>query len=222
MQTTLLIPTLNEIDGVKATLPRIDRGWVDEIIVVDGRSTDGTVEYCKENGYSVYTQKGKGYGAALSEAIQVAQGSIIVDFYPDGNAVPEQIPELIAKVREGYDLVVGSRYKDGAVSEDDDLLTRVGNWFFTSLVNLLFRASYTDTLVGFRAYRKQSLQTLDLDARGLDWPCQSSIRFLRQGFKVTEIPASEPKRIGGTRKMKPFRTGWQLLRMILRERLRSA
>ena len=185
METTLLRPTLNEIDGVKATLPRIDRNWVDEIIVVDGQSTDGTVEYCKENGYSVYTQKEQGYGAALSEAIQVARGSIIVDFYPDGNAVPEKIPELIAKVREGYDLVVGSRYKDDAVSDDDDVLTGFGNWFFTKLVNLLFRASYTDALVGFRAYKKESLQALNMDATGLDWPCQSPIRFQRRGFKIT-------------------------------------
>ena len=77
-----------------------------------------------------------------------------IEFNPDGNSIPEDIPRIVAKVNEGYDLVIGSRYRDGAKSDDDDWLTAAGNWMFTRIVNLLFGTSYTDVLVGFRAYRR--------------------------------------------------------------------
>ena len=123
------------------------------------------------------------------------------------------------KVNEGYDLVIGSRYLAGAQSDDDDWLTAFGNWLFTTAVNILFGSSYTDVLVGFRAFRRKEALYLALDAPGLSWPCQSSIRFARAGFRVTEIPASEPKRIGGIRKMRPFKTGWEIVKLILRDSL---
>src|SRR5262245_1981747 len=119
MSVSLIAATLNEIEAVKVVLPKIDRTWVDEIIIVDGGSTDGTVEYCKENGYTVYRQRQKGYGAALCEAIELSRGDFIIEFQPDGNSLPQKIPELIAKISEGFDLVVGSRYKDAAKSLDD-------------------------------------------------------------------------------------------------------
>jgi len=149
MTVTLIAPTWNEIEAVKVVLPRIRREWVDEIIIVDGGSTDGTVEFCRELGFRVHTQEARGYGAALREAIAVSTGDYIIEFQPDGNSVPEMIPAMVAKIEEGYDLVIGSRYVPGATSYDDDRLTKVGNRIFTWLVNLLFRARYTDTLIGF-------------------------------------------------------------------------
>ena len=86
MKTSLVAATLNEIEAVQAVLPQIDKSWVDEIIITDGGSTDGTVEYCKEHGYTVVQQKGKGYGSAIQEAVKVAKGDIIIEFPPDGNS----------------------------------------------------------------------------------------------------------------------------------------
>lgn len=219
MKTTVIIPTLNEVDGVRAVLPKINKNWIDEIIIVDGGSKDGTIEYCGKNNYFVHNQKSKGYGLAILEGVRLAQGDIIIEFTPDGSSLPEKIPELISKIHEGYDLVVASRYRDGAVSYDDDFLTKIGNWFFTKLVNLLFRSSYTDVLVGFRACRKKSLESLNMDAPGLSWVAQSSIRFVKQGLRIGEIPADEPARIGGKRKMRPLKTGWEILLCIIREYL---
>ena len=78
MKTTLIACTLNEIEAVQVVLPQIDKSWVDEIIIADGGSTDGTVEYCQEHGYTVMRQHGRGYGAGIREAVKIAKGDIIV------------------------------------------------------------------------------------------------------------------------------------------------
>lgn len=217
LTSTLLLPMLNEIEAAQVIVPQIRKDWVDEIIVIDGGSTDGTVEYVKSQGLRVHTQSARGYGEGMLQGLKLASGDIVVEFTPDGNALPDDIPRIIAKMQEGYDLVVGSRYLGSTKSDDDDWLTARGNWLFTAIVNLLFRAHYTDVLVGFRAFRRDKALNLKLDTPGLSWPCQSSIRFARAGLKVTEIPAREPARIGGVRKMRPFKTGLEICRLIVRD-----
>lgn len=217
MKTTLIAATLNEIEAVQVVLPQIDKSWVDEIIIVDGGSTDGTVEYCRNNGYCILVQQGRGYGAAIRGGVEIAQGDIIIEFPPDGNSLASKIPELIIEVDKGYDLVIVSRYKDHAKSYDDDVMTALGNRMFTFLTNKLFGTSYTDVLVGFRAYRKEAFTKLQLDTEGLSWPAQSAIRFAGYEFRVGEIAGDEPPRIGGQRKMKIFKTGFEILFLILRE-----
>jgi glycosyltransferase involved in cell wall biosynthesis len=218
MKVTLLIPTLNEIDGMKAIMPRIKREWCDQIVIVDGGSTDGTIEYAKEQGYFVYMQKNPGFLSAYTEALPYIEGDIIVTFSPDGNSIPELIPQLIDKMREGYDMVIVSRYLGKAKSEDDDPITAFGNWLFTRSINILHGGHYTDALVIFRAYSKNMICSLDLDKdKGYaipfihekigDWETLSSVRAAKKKLKVAEIPGDEPPRIGGQRKMKIVKSG---------------
>ena len=127
------------------------------------------------------------------------------------------VKPMIDKIEEGYDLVVCSRYQPGATSYDDDRLTKVGNRIFTWLVNLLFRASYTDVLIGFRIFRRDAFEKLDIDTDGLSWAIQLPIRFAKRGFRIAEIAADEPARIGGARKMRPFKHGFEFLVVTLRE-----
>ena len=77
--------------------------------------------------------------------------------------MPEKIPELVAKMRQGHDMVIASRYKDDATSEDDDIVTAFGNWLFTKTINLLFGGSYTDVMAIFRANKKDMIARLELD-----------------------------------------------------------
>jgi glycosyltransferase involved in cell wall biosynthesis len=218
MNVTLIAATWNELEAAKVVLPRIDRSVVDEIIVVDGGSIDGTVEFCESQGYTVFTQKERGYGSAMREAAARAKGDLIIEFPPDGNSLPEKVPDVVKKLQEGYDLVIASRYAPGARSDDDDFLTGIGNWGFTFVTNLLFWSSYTDVLVGFRGYRKSALAKVRMDAPGLEWSIQMPIQFRKSRLRTADIPAIEPARIGGVRKMRPFRTGLRILWTLIKER----
>src|SRR5262245_27433773 len=131
MKVTLLVLTLNEFDGVRAILPRIRREWFHEILIVDGGSTDGTIQWARNAGYRVHVQQRPGIRFAYLEVLPLIQGDAIVSFSPDGNCDPAVLPRLVDQLREGYDLVIGSRYLAGMKSEDDDLVTAFGNWLFT-------------------------------------------------------------------------------------------
>ncbi len=220
MKTTLAILALNEIEGIQVVVPQINRAWVDEIIVVDGGSTDGTIEWCEAQGLRVWRQRRRGYGAGMREVIEIARGDVVIEFMADGNCDPAALPKLVRKINEGYDLVIGSRYTDGARSEDDTLVTRFGNWCFTRMINVLFGGSFTDAMMGYRAYRIAAFKTMQVDEDGLTFPTQGSIQFAKYGYRIAEVGASEPKRIGGVRKAHNFFTGWALLKMIAREYVR--
>src|ERR1700688_478484 len=100
MKTTLVVMTLNEIDGMRLIMPRINRRWCDQILVVDGMSTDGTIEWAREHGYEVYVQRTKGIRNGYLEAWELVRGDVVITFSPDGNCLPEAIPRLIAKIAE--------------------------------------------------------------------------------------------------------------------------
>jgi glycosyltransferase involved in cell wall biosynthesis len=228
-KTTLLVMTLNEIDGMKAIMPQIKPHWCDQIIIVDGGSTDGTIEWARANGYLVYVQKRRGFRHAYNEVLPLIEGDVVITFSPDGNSIAELIPPLIDKMREGYDMVIVSRYLDKAQSQDDDFLTGFGNWFFTRTINILHGGKYTDAMVIYRAYRKQVIYDLELhtDAAyalaeklfrtNISWEPLLSVRAAKRRLKVAEIPGDEPPRIGGERKLKIFQWGGAYYFQFLRE-----
>jgi glycosyltransferase involved in cell wall biosynthesis len=228
LKTTLIIPTLNEIDGVRAILPRIKPGWCDQIIIVDGNSTDGTAEYVKEQGYFVIPQEEKGLRRAYLEALPYVEGDVIVTFSSDGISVPELIPPLVAKMKEGYDMVIVSRYLDDARSYDDTFITALANKVFTLTTNLFFGGKYTDTMVIYRAYKKELIPALDLDkdssywlgerliGKTMSWEMLLSIRAAKRKLKVAEIPGDEPPRTDGIARMQ-WRWGFAYILQMFRE-----
>jgi glycosyltransferase involved in cell wall biosynthesis len=217
--TTLLVMTLNEVRGMEVIMPRISRDWVDQILVVDGGSTDGTVEWARGNGYDVHVQRRPGIRFAYFEVFPLIRGDYIVTFSPDGNSLPEAIPALVGELRKGYDLVIGSRYLPGAGSDDDDRVTAFGNWLFTRTVNVLYGARYTDVMVMLRGYRRALVEELDLlndEAYRLperlfgtviSWEPLMSVRAAKGGKRIGEIPMAEPARISGERKLQLWRWG---------------
>jgi glycosyltransferase involved in cell wall biosynthesis len=229
MKTTLLVMTLNEVNGMKAIMPLIDRLWVDQIIVVDGGSKDGTIEWATENGYEVYVQKQQGFRHAYTEVWPRVSGDIVITFSPDGNSIPALIPGLIEKMRQGNDMVIASRYLEDAKSDDDDLITGFGNWLFTKTVNVLHGGRYTDVMVIYRAYRKNLIYELGLDREDayalpeklfgtkISWEPLLSVRAAKQRVRIAEIPGDEPPRIGGERKLQILRWGAAYYFQFIRE-----
>jgi len=229
IKVTLLVPTLNEIVGMKSVMPKVKREWVDQILIVDGQSTDGTAEYAREQGYEVVVQQKKGMRNAYMEALPHVRGDVILTFSPDGNSIPELIPDCIAKMKEGYDMVIVSRYAPGAKSYDDDAVTAFGNWLFTKSINLLHGGRYTDAMVIYRAYHKRLISELDLDKdesfafeerlfrTNVSWEPLLSIRAAKRRLKCADIPGDEPARDGGERKLQVLRWGAAYMFEVWRE-----
>ena len=231
MSITLFIPTKNEIEAMRVIMPQIDRSWVDQILVVDG-STDGTAEYAESIGCDVVRQREKGLRAAYVEGFAQVRCDHVITFSPDGNSPVEAIPRLIAKLREGYDMVIGSRYLPPAKSADDDLMTSFGNWLFTHAINVLhgraWSRPYTDAMVIYRIYPTRLFTELELDKPEgyvtekwfgtlLGVEPLLSVRAAKRKLRIAEIPVDEPARIGGERKLQPFRWGAGYLAQIVRE-----
>jgi glycosyltransferase involved in cell wall biosynthesis len=219
----LLLPTLNEVQGLKAIVPQIDRSLVDDIIVIDGRSTDGTVEYAMAVGLTIVSQIRPGLQHAIFDVARTLPHDYIIEFSPDGNCKVDQLPELVAKIGEGHDHVIVSRYLRHAVSEDDDVVTAFGNWMFSRLMRPLASFEITDALNIYRGYRRNILLDPDFEfyMRGpVLEPLITGMCALR-GRSAAEIPGDEPVRIGGVTKRSILYNGSMILLMIVRLYLRK-
>ncbi len=230
-KVTIIIPTCKEIEGMKKIMPQIKQEWYDQIIVIDASSNDGTEEYARSMGYEFYTQKTFGLKNAYIEVFDKVRNDIVIAFSPDGNSIPELIPQLTSKLLEGdgYDMVTASRYKDGAKSDDDDWITAFGNWLFTKTINFVHNAKYTDAMVMYRAFRKNIFYDLDLHKHSTYWPEKIfftdvcimpilSIRAAKRKLRVADIPGDEPARIGGERKLQVVRWGLSYMTQVFTEK----
>jgi glycosyltransferase involved in cell wall biosynthesis len=215
---TLLLPTLNEIEGLKLVVPQLDRDLVDDILVLDGGSTDGTVEYAHEQGLRVERQRRKGLGPGIFDAVYEMKTSHVIEFSPDGNCLVEALPELVARIREGYDMVMVSRYLPPAKSQDDTFLTGIGNFLFTRMFRMLGSFPITDVLGMYRGYRCDIVRNYDFEhylyGPVLE-PLVTAICSVN-GLSMMEIPGDEPLRVGDESKMSIPYNGSCILLMFVR------
>jgi glycosyltransferase involved in cell wall biosynthesis len=195
---------------------------------VDGGSTDGTVEYARERGYDIVSQRGRGLIRAYRDAFPLVRGNYLVTFSPDGNSIPEILPSVTAKLREGFDMVIASRYLHGEKSEDDDWQSHLGNWCFTTAINTFFCGRYTDSLVMYRGYRTKVLEEMGLlrnrknsleetCERLSSWELLSSIRAAQQKLRVAEVLGREPARIAGATRVPKFQAAFFALGLMAEE-----
>lgn len=219
-ETTLIILTRNEISGLKALIKKIPLGSVDEAFAVDYRSTDGTVEFFEAHGIPVIKQRRPGRGQAFMIGARRAKGKYLIFFSPDGNENPADIPKLIKLVKKNCDLAIASRFMAGARNEEDDKVLRFRAWAnqgFSLLVRLFWGGRVTDTINGYRAIKKNVFRRLHLDATGFAVEFQMTIRALKLGYKIAEIPTREGNRIGGQSTAYAIPTGISFLKFLARE-----
>lgn len=214
----LFISTRNEIEALPLILPRIPRYQFDEVHALDGGSTDGTVEFFRDHGVPVIPHVAK--GAIFNVGAMTSTCPLLVFFAPDGNEDPNDIVRLRDTLRDGYDMVIASRFMRGSRNEEDGRFLPLRKWAnlaFTQLVRLRWGGRLTDTINGFRAVRRDKLFEMNPEPTGFDIEFQMSIRALKLGHRVTEIPTVEGGRLGGRSTAYSLPTGWLMLRRLLRE-----
>jgi len=216
---TVIICTLNEEQNLPYVLPKIPE-WVDEILLVDGHSTDRTVEVAGElkPDIKVLYQPGAGKGDALKYGIEQANGDIIVTLDADGTTDPEEMPKFIEPLLNGCDFTKGSRFLNSQPSMP--LHRRFGNWVLVTAANLLYGARYTDICSGYNAFWKRAIEKISLSSDGFQMEQEMNVKIKKAGLRVIEVPCQDRGRLGGTSKTQDLRQGLIDLIIIIRERFR--
>ncbi|HLY35774.1 MAG TPA: glycosyltransferase family 2 protein [Candidatus Limnocylindria bacterium] len=218
-----MIPAKNEAANIGWVLERIP-SFVDEVIVVDGLSTDGTLEVAKMivPDVVVIHETTKGKGAALRAGFAAARGDYVVMLDADGSMDPIEIERFVEHLRAGFDMVKGSRFISGGGTTDMTWLRRFGNARLLEVANTVFGTRFTELCYGYCAFRRSALDRLALDAVGFEIETQIVTRAVRAGLKIAEVPSVEYPRRSGESNLNTFRDGWRVLMTMLRERYGGA
>jgi glycosyltransferase involved in cell wall biosynthesis len=218
---SVIIPVLNEEQNLRHVLPKIPKEY--EIIMVDGHSSDRTIELAKKlrPDIRILMQPGKGKGDAMRHGFKHAQGDVIVTFDADGSFDTKEISSFVQSLVAGNDLVKGSRFIHGGNTIDMPLFRKMGNWVLTTLTNVLFGTKYTDLAYGFHAFRRNALEKINLESDGFEIDTELYLKAKKAGLRISEVPSFENKRIFGEGKLKSFQDGWRILKMIISERVHA-
>ncbi len=236
---SVVVPTRNEAKNLEIVLPAIAavRPAVHEIIVVDGNSTDGSLEVARRVLPSVrtITQTRKGKGNAMACGFAAVTGDVVVMFDADGSADPAEIPRFVEALVSGADFAKGTRFASGGGSDDITLLRKSGNFGLNGVANALFGTSYTDLCYGYNAFWADVLPVLELPP--VDAPAPSDGMLWGDGFeietvlncriaashlKITEVPSVERMRMFGETNLRTFADGTRVLRTLFAEHRRKS
>ena len=196
----VIIPAFNESDSIANVVRELPNS-VSEVVVVNNNSTDDTAANAQKAGATVLTEKRKGYGYACLKGMdyiakQTNSPDIIVFIDGDYSDYPEELTKIVAPIlNDNHDLVVGARVKE--LREDGSMTPQqiFGNWLATSLMKLLFKATFTD-LGPFRAIKYDKLLALQMQDKTYGWTVEMQLKALKKKLSYTEVPVRYKKRIG--------------------------
>jgi dolichol-phosphate mannosyltransferase len=197
---TLVIPARNEAQNICEAIER-SLPYCDELIVVDGHSTDGTRDLAEDYGVKIVLDNKKGKGDAIRVGAQTAKHPIVVFMDADGSHDPADIPYLTEPIKENKaDLVIGSRGRGGSDELHGDiekLMRMVGSDIILIGINLRWKQKLTDSQNGFRAIRREVINSLDLKENITTIEQEMTMKCLKKGYKVDEVPTHEYSRKHG-------------------------
>jgi glycosyltransferase involved in cell wall biosynthesis len=221
-EVSVVIPCLNEASSLALCIDKARQafessGLRGEVIVADNGSTDGSIEIAEEHGARVVRVKNRGYGAALTGGIAAARGEFIVMGDADDSYDFSAVPDFVSKWREGYDVVMGNRFRGGIKRGAMPWSHKyIGNPGLTLLMNLFFRSGIGDCQCGLRGFSRAAFRKLDLRTSGMEWASEFVIKSTQAGLQMTEIPITLwPDKRGRAPHLRRFRDGWRHLRFML-------
>ncbi len=221
-EVSVVIPCLNEARSIGICIDKALRGLRTEglrgeVVVADNGSTDGSVQIAEAHGARVVHVKERGYGAALHAGISESRGSFIVMGDADDSYDFAAVPGFVRKWREGWDVVMGNRFRGGIKPGAMPWLHKyLGNPGLTAVMNLFFRTGVGDCLCGLRGFSRSLYDRLDLRTSGMEWGPEFVIKASKLDARMTEIPIFLwPDKRGRPPHLKTFSDGWRNLRFML-------
>lgn len=220
IEVSIVIPCLNEEATIgecikKAAVGLEISGINGEIIVVDNGSTDRSSEIAGSLGATVIREEKKGYGNALRRGFEEAKGKYI--FMGDGDNTYDfiEVGRFVNLLREGYDLVMGSRFKGNILPGAMPWVNRwIGNPLLSGMLRFLFKTTVSDSHCGMRAFSKEAYKKMELKSPGMEFASEIVIKASRKGMKITEIPITYYPRKGES-KLHPIKDAWRHTRSML-------
>jgi len=220
---SLIIPCRNEAQNLELLLPAVT-GLAEEVLIVDGNSTDHTRQLAEKYGVGFILDDGRGKGAAVRLGIERASRNVIVLMDADMSHDPRDILALAKPILDDQaDLVLGSRMHGGSdefVATTNEVVRLFGNIGLTWLINLRCGSKLSDSQNGFRAARTSLLRSLRLTSRKHTIELEMIMRALRAGVRVIEVAAHESARRFGTSQLSVWKQGWLFFLIYVRECVR--
>jgi len=222
VEVSVVIPCLNEANSLASCVDKAVQafraaGLSGEVVVADNGSTDGSIQIAEEHGARVVRVPERGYGSALQAGIAAARGALIVMGDADDSYDFIDVPRFVEKLREGYDLAMGNRFrgeiKPGAMPPSHKYF---GNPVLTALLNMFFGARIGDSYCGMRGFTRSLYDRLDVRSTGMEFALEMIIKAAQIGARITEIPIILwPDKRGRPPHLRSFRDGWRSLRFML-------